>query len=394
MAARTAFEQLALELINRARLDPAGEAARFGISLNEGLAANTISATAKQPLAGNSALVDAARGHTQHMINTDQFGHSGIGDGDIGTRAIARGYTGFSTLGENISAFSGTNQAVTTVDIHRGLFVDSGIAGRGHRLNILENNFREVGVGQLTGAFRFSPGGAEFQSTLQTQDFGTRGANFFITGVAFTDRDNDSFYDVGEARGSVTVTVKRAAVQTGTDITEAAGGYDIGVATITGSIVRFSGGGLAAPVDVTLAGAQANAKVDLIGTSKIASSVSSTLGTGAKDLKLLGVAAMNGTGNTLANKDPGQQGRQRSERRGRQRYTDRRRGCRHVPVQDRPRCHEPRHDHGFQRATGRDAPREHGRGSVHDARRRRTQRAVLQSQRDWRRHRRQRPHHL
>ena len=37
MADATAREQLMLELVNRARLDPLGEARRFGIDLNQGL---------------------------------------------------------------------------------------------------------------------------------------------------------------------------------------------------------------------------------------------------------------------------------------------------------------------------------------------------------------------
>ena len=82
----SAQEQLILELVNRARLDPAAEAVRLGISLNEGLAAGTISNASKQPLAGNAALLAAARGHSQHMINVDQFAHSGIGDGDPQSR--------------------------------------------------------------------------------------------------------------------------------------------------------------------------------------------------------------------------------------------------------------------------------------------------------------------
>ncbi len=53
MATPTAQEQLMLELINRARLDPAAEAARQGIALNSGLAANSISTAAKQVLAFN-----------------------------------------------------------------------------------------------------------------------------------------------------------------------------------------------------------------------------------------------------------------------------------------------------------------------------------------------------
>ena len=64
MAGFTAHEQLMLELINRARLDPAGEAARYGIALNEGLASGTISSTPKQVLAGNEQLGAAAVRHS------------------------------------------------------------------------------------------------------------------------------------------------------------------------------------------------------------------------------------------------------------------------------------------------------------------------------------------
>ena len=39
MALQTDYEQLMLELVNRARLDPEGEAERYGIDLNENLAA-------------------------------------------------------------------------------------------------------------------------------------------------------------------------------------------------------------------------------------------------------------------------------------------------------------------------------------------------------------------
>ena len=69
----TALEQMLLELINRARLDPAAEAARFGIDLNEGLAPNTISGVSKQPLAMNETLLSVARAHSQDMIDRDYF---------------------------------------------------------------------------------------------------------------------------------------------------------------------------------------------------------------------------------------------------------------------------------------------------------------------------------
>ena len=46
-----------LELINRARMYPAAEAARLGIALNQGLAPGTISTAPKQVLAMNDLLV-------------------------------------------------------------------------------------------------------------------------------------------------------------------------------------------------------------------------------------------------------------------------------------------------------------------------------------------------
>ena len=74
MTTMAAPEQLLLEMINRARLDPAGEAARLGIDLNEGLAAGTISLDPKQPLAGNNLLAQAAEGHSNVMLSVKGFG--------------------------------------------------------------------------------------------------------------------------------------------------------------------------------------------------------------------------------------------------------------------------------------------------------------------------------
>src|SRR4051794_27486730 len=101
----TANEQLMLELINRARLDPQGEADRLGIGLNDGLAPGTLSGSSKAPLATNFYLVDAALGHSKWMIDIDKFAHSGIGDGTPGSRITASGYQ-WNTWGENIALHS------------------------------------------------------------------------------------------------------------------------------------------------------------------------------------------------------------------------------------------------------------------------------------------------
>ena len=60
MAELTPYEQLLLELVNRARLNPNGEAARYGIHVNEDLPAGTLDSSVRQPLAPNSLLADAA----------------------------------------------------------------------------------------------------------------------------------------------------------------------------------------------------------------------------------------------------------------------------------------------------------------------------------------------
>jgi len=86
------------------RADPSAEAARLGISLNEGLAAGTISTAAKQPLAINPNLTDSAGKHSQWMIDNDLFSHY---EGATGPqqRMSAAGYSfsGSWTSGENIA---------------------------------------------------------------------------------------------------------------------------------------------------------------------------------------------------------------------------------------------------------------------------------------------------
>ena len=103
MTEPTAEEVLDIALINRARLDPAGEAALYGIDMNEGLAPGTISAVSKQPLAWSDALNTSARAHSQSMISNDYFAHNDPTTGSTPqSRGDAAGYVG--SVGENISA--------------------------------------------------------------------------------------------------------------------------------------------------------------------------------------------------------------------------------------------------------------------------------------------------
>jgi len=104
MTQPTAQEVLDIALINRARLDPAGEAARYGIDLNEGLPAGTLTTASRQPLAFSDLLHTAALGHSQSMITNDYFAHIDPTDNSTPwSRMTVAGYT-YSYAGENIAA--------------------------------------------------------------------------------------------------------------------------------------------------------------------------------------------------------------------------------------------------------------------------------------------------
>lgn len=245
----TDLEQLMVELINRARADPAAEAARYGIALNEGLAAGTLSAAAKQPLAINGFLTDAARDHVQWLLDHDVFQHEGVGGSSPKDRVEAAGYafTGSWTYGENLAirgpVYSST-QAAAIENLHRQLFVDEGIAGRGHRVNLLNGSFREIGSGAALGNFTYS-GGSTLPSQIVGQDFATSGSNIFLTGVAYSDSiTDDNFYTVGEALAGVSIVATRhsdnASFQT---TTSSSGGYAFALPAGTYDL-SASGGGL------------------------------------------------------------------------------------------------------------------------------------------------------
>jgi len=211
--APTDAEQLLVELVNRARANPAAEAARFGIDLNEGLAAGTISAAPKPPLAINLFLTDSARGHSQWMIDNDVFSHTGAGGTTPMQRMQGAGYVfnpSSYAAGENI-AWRGTKPAVpdpvaTTARLHQDLFVDVNYPGRGHRVNILSPDYREIGAGVAAGDF------TGYNAVMVTEDFAASGTGSFLTGVAYTDAVvADNFYTPGEGLGGVTVTAVRAA---------------------------------------------------------------------------------------------------------------------------------------------------------------------------------------
>jgi Ca2+-binding RTX toxin-like protein len=286
MAEPTAYEQLFLELINRARLDPAAEAARTGVSLG------TIPATQKQPLAFNPRLNDAADSHSSWMLANGVFSHTGAGGSSPGARMQAAGYsfTGSWTWGENI-AWNGTTGTLNVLNSvlsqHDGLFRSSG-----HRANILNDNFKEAGIGSIVGKFK------GYNALMTTQDFAKSGTGSFVTGVAYNDTNNDAFYSIGEGKGGIQMQLLSGTSVLGTTATWSAGGYSLKTTAVGQLTVKFSGGGLTQSVGATITMGSPNAKVDLVNGNTIQSSVSAALLDGTANLTLLGINALNGTGNS------------------------------------------------------------------------------------------------
>ena len=260
-------EQLYLEYINRARANPPAEGlilatttdpsvlttyAYFGVDTNLMQSQfNAIAAT--PPLAMNAKLMAAARVHSGDMFTNQYQGHTGTDGSSPGDRITAQGYS-WSTCGENVFSYS-----EYVFYGHAAFEVDwgSGTGGMqtppGHRLNIHNSTFREVGVGIVDGTS--GPVGPQ----LVTQDFATQpSATPFITGVVYYDLNRNGFYDVGEGIGGVTVQVPGS---TYFAVTAASGGYAVPVTTNGNYAVSFTASGLSSNRVATVA-AQANVKVD------------------------------------------------------------------------------------------------------------------------------------
>ncbi len=301
MTTLTDGEQLMLELVNRARLDPLAEAARYGIGLNDGLDPGTIAATPKAPLAPNDLLRSASRTHSEWMLATDTFSHAGEGGSSPGDRMGDAGYvfSGSWTWGENIS-WRGTTGDVDVgafvLAQHEGLFRSSG-----HRVNTLNDAFREVGVGSIIGVYTSS--GTDLNAQMTTIGFAKSGTSIFVTGVLHDDADADGFYDIGEGRGGVGITLSATSGgASDSDTSAAAGGNADGLAAASGLYtLGFSGGGLATPVSVKLTLAGQNVKVDLAGGLTVRSSADVELVSGARNAKLLGIQDIDASGDEGAN---------------------------------------------------------------------------------------------
>jgi Ca2+-binding RTX toxin-like protein len=292
--ALNANEQYFLELTNRARLDPLAEAAGFGISLNDGLAAGTLNGTSKQVLSPNELLEKSSEGHSQWMLDNNVFAHEGKGGSNAGERMIDAGYefTGSWTWGENL-AWYGTTGTLNISDVieqhHEGLF-----RSEGHRENTLAGAFKEVGVAQIAGTFTSE--GKDYNSSMLTANYAKTGSSNFLTGVAYTDKNNNDFYDIGEGKGSVSFGI----VNGDKVSTAAAGGWALETTATGKTLVDIKNGQSTSRVEMNIL--NENVKLDLLGTTKIITDGDVRLVSGSVvDVETVGDGNTTITGNTAAN---------------------------------------------------------------------------------------------
>ena len=189
----TPVEQYMLELINRARMNPTAEGV-FLDTLDTAYSRSTradkpeffttirqefASYPVAQPLAFHPSLTQAARNHAADMVSRNYFAHvtpEGLAPWD---RTKAAGYPS-QLVGENIDGL-GMTTAADALRSHYNLMVDAYNLSHathplGHRLNVLDTDFSEIGIGSAGNAV----------SGKVVQNFGDNG-QIFLLGVVFKD---------------------------------------------------------------------------------------------------------------------------------------------------------------------------------------------------------------
>lgn len=226
----TGLEQEALEHINRMRMDPAAELdvlfdshpqplVAADSSAQGMVAAFRVDGTLLQeqwsrlrpaaPLAWSEDLWNSARSHSQTMIDEDRQFHPPYG-----------------VTAQNVFAYS-----KSPLYAHAAFAIDwGGKTGGiqdppGHRNNLMNPAFREIGIGIL----RDDDAQTEVGPLVVTQNF-RRGqaAEPYLLGVVFNDADGNGRYDAGEGLGGLPVRMHGTGGEFATQ-TMSAGGYQLHV---------------------------------------------------------------------------------------------------------------------------------------------------------------------
>jgi uncharacterized protein YkwD len=119
-----------------------------------------------KPFCVHPFLQKAARAHSKDMIGRDYFSHQSMGGETFAERLERFGYTregyAYYRAGENIAGGSGSYG-------EPGSTMRRWMRSDGHRRNILNLEFRQIGIGTCTGEYK-----GHDDYTMYTADFGAR----------------------------------------------------------------------------------------------------------------------------------------------------------------------------------------------------------------------------
>ncbi len=179
------------------------------------------------PLAWDPSLLNAARAHSQAMIAADRQSHQLPGEASLGERVSQSGYGPYQALAENVFAFArspGHAHAAFAIDWG---WSETGIQdGHGHRNNLMDSGFTEIGIGILEQ----DAAQAEVGPLVVTQNFGRPvSATPWLMGVVYEDSNENGRYDAGEGLAAIPVHVQAADGAAYTAETMSAGGYQLNV---------------------------------------------------------------------------------------------------------------------------------------------------------------------
>ena len=110
----------------------------------------------------SETLTQAARSHSQEMIDKGYFSHNSYNGESSSTRLGSFGYNSYEQVGENIAWGSGSLASPENI-------FQSWMESSGHRENILDPGYHEVGIGTATGECE-----GYSDCTIYTADFGVR----------------------------------------------------------------------------------------------------------------------------------------------------------------------------------------------------------------------------
>jgi hypothetical protein len=270
-------EQQFLERLNDACANPAAYGASIGLDLS--------GVRPSQPLAFNTQLIAAARGHSQDMAVRGYFAHNTPEGITPEQRMRAAGFKGVSfaesidfaempTFTFTFPSIPGvvfpptppaTRQMWTPENALEDLIVDFGVPSLGHRKHLLAidpgfRNHAQVGIGYAFQDLR-SPNGASFTAHYYTVDTAaTKKHEMFLTGCVFRDLNGNGLCDAGEGLAGVKIRVAGAGTVQDFD----SGGYTVPLRHGGNYRVTASGGGLGAPITKTVHVGRQNVRLNFI----------------------------------------------------------------------------------------------------------------------------------